>query len=40
LALLKQELPEVASLVEAWPTLPEAVRAGILAMVAASRKPS
>ena len=28
---------ELTALVEAWPTLPEAIRAGILAMVRASR---
>ena len=33
LALLKRESPELASIVEAWETLPEAVRRGILAMV-------
>ena len=27
--------PDLARLIEAWPTLPEALRAGILAMVAA-----
>lgn len=30
--------PELAAVVEAWPTLPEAVRAGIVAMVRASGK--
>ncbi|MEE9295236.1 MAG: hypothetical protein V3W34_09805 [Phycisphaerae bacterium] len=28
--------PEFAAVVEAWPTLPEAVKAGIVAMVRAS----
>ena len=28
--------PDVARIVAAWPTLPEAIRAGILAMVAAA----
>jgi hypothetical protein len=28
--------PELAALVAAWPTLPEAIRAGILAMVRAA----
>ena len=36
LASLLQEQPELALLVEAWPSLPKAVRAGILAMVRAS----
>jgi hypothetical protein len=29
--------PELATVVDAWPTLPEAVRAGMLAMVRATR---
>ncbi len=29
--------PDLAAVVDAWPTLPEAIRAGILAMVKASR---
>ncbi len=29
--------PDVAAIIQAWPVLPEAVRAGILAMVEASR---
>jgi hypothetical protein len=29
--------PELADVVAAWPTLPEAIRAGILAMVRASK---
>ncbi len=33
---LAQNEPELAAIVAAWPTLPEAVRAGILAMVKAS----
>jgi hypothetical protein len=28
--------PDLTSVVEAWPTLPEAIKAGILAMVRAS----
>jgi hypothetical protein len=28
--------PGLASLIDAWPTLPEAIRAGILAMVRAT----
>ena len=31
-----QESPELADVLTAWPTLPEAVRAGIVAMVRAS----
>jgi hypothetical protein len=38
LAFLKSETPDLASVVESWNTLPEAVRAGILAMVKASAK--
>ena len=30
--------PELAAIVDAWPTLPEAVRAGIVAMVQAAVK--
>jgi hypothetical protein len=30
--------PDLALLIEAWPTLPEAVRAGIVAMVKAASK--
>ncbi len=30
--------PDLARLVDAWPTLPEALRAGILAMIDAARK--
>jgi hypothetical protein len=30
--------PDLAAIAAAWPHLPEAVKAGILAMVAASRK--
>ncbi|HUT57138.1 MAG TPA: hypothetical protein VNA25_04610 [Phycisphaerae bacterium] len=29
--------PDLAKVIEAWPTLPEAVRAGILAMVEAAK---
>jgi hypothetical protein len=29
--------PALAALIDAWPTLPEAIRAGILAMVRAAR---
>ena len=30
--------PDLARLIDAWPTLPEALRAGILAMIDAARK--
>jgi hypothetical protein len=30
--------PELAAVVEAWPRLPAAIKAGILAMIAASSK--
>jgi hypothetical protein len=30
--------PVLASVVDAWPKLPEAIKAGILAMVTASRR--
>jgi hypothetical protein len=30
--------PDLARLIHAWPTLPEALRAGILAMIDAARK--
>jgi hypothetical protein len=33
---LEAESPDLALIIEAWPRLPEAVRAGILAMVKAS----
>jgi hypothetical protein len=32
--------PDLARLIDAWPTLPEAIRTGILAMVTAAAKPS
>lgn len=32
----RQSDPELAALVDAWPTLPEALRAGIVAMVRAA----
>ena len=35
MATLQQYYPDLASVVEAWDGLPEAVRAGILAMVRA-----
>ena len=37
LALLNQKSPDLAMIVECWDLLPEAVKAGILAMVEASR---
>jgi hypothetical protein len=33
-----QALPDLARLVDAWPTLPESIRAGILAMVWVSKR--
>jgi hypothetical protein len=36
LAFLSQRSPELALLVQSWETLPDAVRAGIMAMVKAS----
>ena len=36
LALLVEESPDLAAVVKAWPDLPEAVRAGIVAMVKAA----
>ena len=36
LAFLQREEPEIAVLMEAWPRLPEAVKAGIKAMVIAT----
>ena len=32
--------PELAAVVDAWPALPEAIKAGILAMVTAARRDS
>jgi hypothetical protein len=41
LALLTQKSPDLAVVVERWEALPEAVRAGIVAMVrAAEPKPT
>ena len=37
LALLVQQCPDLTQIIEAWPSLPEAVKAGILAMVKAAR---
>jgi len=31
--------PDLQRLIDAWPTLPEAMQAGILAMIAAASKP-
>jgi hypothetical protein len=36
LALLKEESPDLAMIVERWAAFPEAVRAGIAAMVRAT----
>jgi hypothetical protein len=33
----RQTDPHLATLVDAWPTLPEAVKAGIVAMIKASQ---
>ncbi len=40
LALLERESPDLALLVKRWDTLPEVVRAGIMAMVRASDQPT
>ena len=37
LAFFDLESPDLAAVVAAWPTLPEALRAGIVAMVRASQ---
>jgi len=37
-ARLIQESPDLQSVIEAWPNLPEAVRSGIAAMVQAARR--
>ena len=36
-ALLQQDQPELARLLDAWEDLPDAVKAGILAMVSAAK---
>jgi len=36
LALLRRESPDLAAVVEAWPKLPESIKAGIVAMVKAA----
>jgi hypothetical protein len=36
LSFLAQKLPDLGSVIEAWPQLPEAIKAGILAMVKAA----
>jgi len=36
LALLSEKSPDLAAIVKAWPDLPEAVKAGIVAMVKAA----
>jgi len=38
LVILLPKYPELANIFEAWPSLPEAVKAGIMAMVQASSK--
>ena len=40
MALLVTESPELERLIRAWPALPEALKAGILAMVEAATQPS
>jgi len=35
-ALLIQESPDLQAVIDAWPALPEAIKAGILAMVQAA----
>ncbi|MCZ6654505.1 MAG: hypothetical protein O7D91_15935 [Planctomycetota bacterium] len=40
LALLERKSPDLALLVKRWDTLPEAVRAGIMAMIRASNQPT
>ena len=37
LARIRENRPDLAAVVEAWDSLPEAVKAGILAMVEAAR---
>ena len=36
MALLVRDCPELSAIVEAWPDLPEAIKAGITAMVQAA----
>jgi hypothetical protein len=36
LAFLAEKMPDLAAVVEAWPTLPAALRGGIVAMVKAA----
>ena len=38
LAFLVEKMPDLARVVKAWPELPEAIKAGILAMVKATRE--
>ena len=37
LAFLHEQEPDLAALIEAWPTLPDAIKAGIQAMVRAAQ---
>ena len=39
LGVLKEKDPDLASVLESWPTLPEPMRPGIVAMVKAARRP-
>ena len=39
LAFLAEKMPDLAAVIEAWPTLPDPIRTGILAMVQATMDP-
>ncbi len=39
LAFISSKCPDLASVIDAWPELPEAIRAAILAMVQTATKP-
>ncbi len=39
LAFISSKYPDWASVIDAWPSLPEAIRAAILAMVQTATKP-
>jgi hypothetical protein len=38
LTIVRQNNPELAGLLDAWPTLPEALKAGIMAMIDSTRR--